>query len=53
VVDEDVEAFPGYYTLHVLEDGEIVGMLSVNGYTGNVWYHHWHGELLEMQEAGG
>jgi len=49
---DEVETFPGYYTLHVLEDGEVVGMLSVNGYTGRVWYHQWHGALLEMQEFG-
>lgn len=47
---DEVEKFPGYYTLHVLENGEVVGMMSVNGYTGQVWYHSWHGDLLEMQE---
>jgi len=50
-VEADVETFPGYYTLHVVQDGEVVGMLSVNGYTGQVWYHSWHGDLLEMQES--
>jgi hypothetical protein len=49
-VSDEVETFPGYYTLHVLENGEVVGMMSVNGYTGQVWYHSWHGNLLEMQE---
>lgn len=44
------DAFYGYYTLHVEEDGEVVGMLSVNGYTSQVFYHTWHGELLEMSE---
>ncbi len=42
------DAFPGYYTLHVLQDGEIVGMLSVNAYTGQVFLHHWHGDFIEM-----
>jgi hypothetical protein len=46
--DDHGEAFYGYYTLHVEEDGEVVGMLSVNGYSGQVFYHTWHGELLEM-----
>lgn len=46
--DDHADAFPGYYTLHVLEDGEIVGMLSVNAYTGQVFPHHWHGEFIEM-----
>ncbi len=42
----DAERFYGYYTLHVLKDGQIYGMLSVNGYTGQVWYHSWHGQFL-------
>jgi hypothetical protein len=47
---EDADTFYGYYTLHVLEDGEIVGMLGVNGYTGQVWLHHWHGDFITMTE---
>lgn len=43
-------AFPGYYTLHTLREGRIIGMLSVNARTGAVWYHTWHGRFLEMQE---
>lgn len=46
--DDDIEDFYGYYTLHIMEDGNIAGMLSVNGYTGQVWLHHWHGEFLGM-----
>jgi hypothetical protein len=46
--DETADTFPGYYTLHVLEDGEVVGMLSVNAYTGQVFIHHWHGDFIEM-----
>ncbi len=46
--DEEADAFYGYYTLHIVEEGEVVGMLSVNGYTGNVWPHTWHGEYLGM-----
>lgn len=46
--DETADAFPGYYTLHSLEDGEVVGMLSVNAYTGQVFLHHWHGDFVEM-----
>jgi hypothetical protein len=38
----------GYYTLHILRDNEVVGMLSVNGYTGQVFPHTWHGDFLEM-----
>lgn len=39
-VDEAVGTFGGYYMLHILEDGQLVGMLSVNGATGEVWLHH-------------
>lgn len=46
--DEHADTFYGYYTLHVNRDGEPVGMLSVNGYTNQVFPHTWHGELLEM-----
>jgi len=45
------DAFPGYYTLHTLNDGRIEGMLSVNAITGAVWYHSWHGDFREMSEG--
>ena len=45
---EEADAFYGYYTIHILEDGEVAGMLSVNGYTGEVWPHTWHGTYLGM-----
>ncbi len=47
-VSNEVDAFYGYYTIHTLRDGQIVGMLSVNGYSGQVWVHTWHGEFLGM-----
>jgi hypothetical protein len=46
--DEHADPFYGYYTLHLNQDGETVGMLSVNGTTGAVWPHTWHGQLLAM-----
>lgn len=51
-VGEDLDEFYGYYTLHVLEDGQVAGMLSVNGYSGDVWYHQWHGRFVRMSESG-
>lgn len=45
------DAFYGYYTLHAERDGEIIGMLSVNGYSGEVWYHNWHGPFVAMEEG--
>ncbi len=44
------DAFYGYHTLHTLKNGQVEGMLSVNGYTGAVWYHTWHGRFLGMKE---
>lgn len=46
------DTFYGYYTLHTLKDGQIEGMLSVNGYDGTVWYHNWHGPFIGMKEFG-
>lgn len=48
VVDDAADTFYGYYTLHTLRDGKIVGMLSVNGSSGKVWVHTWHGRFLGM-----
>jgi hypothetical protein len=47
---EEPDTFYGYYTLHTERDGEVTGMLSVNGYSGEVWYHSWHGSFVAMQE---
>jgi hypothetical protein len=46
------DTFYGYYTLHILQEDATVGMLSINGYTGEVLVHGWHGELIEMSEQG-
>jgi hypothetical protein len=46
----EAETFYGYYTMHTLKNGEIEGMLSVNGYSGAVWYHNWHGSFIQMEE---
>ncbi len=46
----EAETFYGYYTLHTLNNGQIQGMLSVNGYTGAVWYHTWHGQFIGIKE---
>jgi hypothetical protein len=48
---ETPDQFPGYYTLHILKGGKITGMLSVNGYSGQIWNHTWHGAFVQM--AGG
>ena len=48
---DEAEKFYGYYTIHTeTENGEVAGMLSVNGYTGQIWYHSWHGIFIDMVE---
>jgi len=47
---DDEMQFPGYYTMDFLKDGKVSGMLSVNGYTGQIWYHTWHGDFISEQE---
>jgi hypothetical protein len=47
---EESTTFYGYYTLDFGMSGKIQGMLSVNGYTGQVWYHGWHGDFIQMKE---
>jgi hypothetical protein len=47
---EGITRFYGYYTIDFQKDGKIVGMLSVNGYSGQVWYHSWHGAFVQELE---
>ncbi len=47
-VSKKVRTFYGYYTIDVERDGKIIGMLSVNGYTKQVFLHTWHGDFIEM-----
>ena len=48
---EEPDTFYGYYTLHFTKDGKVAGMLSVNGYSGQVWYHTWHGAFVQEKQA--
>lgn len=43
--------FYGYYTLDFEKDGKVAGMLSVNGYSGQVFLHTWHGTFIEEAEV--
>ena len=47
---DEVYPFYGYYTIDFLNDDQPVGMLSVNGYSGQVFLHSWHGSFIEMWE---
>ena len=46
----DPTQFYGYYTLDYEKDGKVAGMLSVNGYSGQVFLHTWHGTFVEEAE---
>jgi hypothetical protein len=48
-VEKRPDIFYGYYTMHILKSRKILGMLSVNGYTGRVWVHSWHGTYIKME----
>jgi hypothetical protein len=43
-------AFDGYFTFDVERSGKPVGMLSVNAYTGQVWFHNWHGTFVQEKD---
>jgi hypothetical protein len=49
-VEQDVDTFYGYYTMDVMKDGKVYGMLSVNGFNGWVWYHTWHGKFIQEKD---
>jgi hypothetical protein len=49
----NVDPFYGYYTLDIEKNGVTYGMLSVNAYTGDVWYHTWHGAWIQTREMRG
>ena len=46
----DPTQFYGYYTLDFSKDGKMIGMVSVNGYSGQVFLHTWHGMFIEEAE---
>jgi hypothetical protein len=43
----DPVKFYGYYTMDFEQNGKVAGMLSVNGYSGQVFLHTWHGTFVE------
>ena len=46
------DPFYGYYTVDFERAGSLVGMVSVNGYSGQVWYHTWHGTFIQTKDFG-
>jgi hypothetical protein len=49
-LNEGGYSFYGYYSFDYSVDGKTAGMLSVNGLTGEVWPHTWHGAFLSEKE---
>ena len=49
-IAEEGYTFYGYYTFDYEENGQMAGMLSVNGYTSSVWPHTWHGDFIAEEE---
>jgi len=47
----DADTYYGYYNIDILNGNNPFGMLSVNGYTGQVWYHSWHGTYIQTIEV--
>jgi len=46
------DSFYGFYTVDFERASRLVGMLSVNGYNGQVYFHSWHGSFIELRELG-
>ncbi len=51
VAADDPMQFYGYYTLDFSKNDKVVGMLSVNGYNGQVFLHTWHGNFIEEAQV--
>lgn len=47
---DEIVAYYGYYTVMTKLEGKHYGMLSVNGYSGDIWYHTWHGMFISEAE---
>lgn len=47
---DDGTTLYGYFTFDIKRDGTPIGMLSVNAYSGQVWYHNWHGTFVQEKE---
>ena len=45
-----VQPFYGYYTIPILRQGDVVGLVNINGYTGTVCYESCHGSVVDRVE---
>ena len=48
-LDDETAIFYGFYEFHLVREGELIGELDVNGYTGQVWYKDWGEPQLSGQ----
>ncbi len=46
----DTAVFYGFYEFPVIRDGQIMGELDVNGYSGQVWYRDWGEPSIDVQD---
>ncbi len=46
---DETALFYGFYEFYMLWDGELVGELDVNGYSGQVWYKDWREPQRSVQ----
>lgn len=46
-----IDTYPGYFTVDLKRNGEVSGMMSVNAFSGAVWYHTWHGAFIAMEDS--
>ncbi|MGA2680548.1 MAG: hypothetical protein ABSF44_01965 [Candidatus Bathyarchaeia archaeon] len=47
-----VTTFYGYYIMQALKDGNIYGMITINGQTGQVLYCSWLGTFMQRMAVG-
>ena len=47
-----VTTYYGYYTMQVLKDGNVVGMMGVYGTSGQVMYYSWMGTFMQQKVIG-
>ncbi len=45
-----VETFYGYYTIPILLQGDLVYLVTINGYTGGICYEACHGRVIDRVE---
>ena len=45
-----IERFYGYYSIPILMDENVYGLLNINGYTGATCYQSCHGSFIDRKE---